>query len=80
MITLPEQMDISSVTGVKSRLEKALEIDTSTIEISAQNVEIIDSAVFQLLLSFQQQVISDGKEVRFLKVSENMIGGSNCLV
>ncbi len=78
-ITLPEKFDISAVNGLKSRMEKALEKDVSMIEIGAQNVEVLDSAAVQLLLSFQKQVHSEGREVRFIKASEKMVSGTELL-
>ena len=78
-ITLPDKLDISAVISLKSRLEKALEKDANEIEVSGQNVENVDSAAVQLLLSFQKKVLSVGKEIRFVKTSDKMVAGVKLL-
>lgn len=78
-VTLPEKLDISCVSNLKGRLAKALEKEATTIEINAASVEVVDSSCAQLLLSFQNEVYNQGKEVQIIKSSDAMLSGSTLL-
>ena len=78
-VTLPEKLDISCVSNLKGRLEKALAKEATQIELNAQKVEFVDSSTIQLLLSFQNEVHNQGKEVQIVKSSNAMLSGSTLL-
>jgi len=78
-VTLPEKLDIGCVANLKGRLEKALAKEATTIELNAAGVEVVDSSSIQLLLSFQNEVYNQGKEVQIVKSSDAMLSGSTLM-
>ena len=69
-LTLPEKFDISIISGLKGRFQKALEKEADTIEMNADAVMHMDSSAIQLILSFQKAAAGQSKEVKIIKASE----------
>jgi len=60
-LSLPNRLDISEVVSLKDRMDKALEKDSTVVDVKADKVQRLDSAGLQLLLSFKAAVINADK-------------------
>ena len=64
-LSLPERLDISEADSLKERMDKALDKDSTVLDIKADKVERLDSAGLQLLLSYKTAVSNAGKKMSF---------------
>ena len=62
-LSLPERLGINEAESLKERMVKALDKESTILDIKADKVEHLDSAGLQLLLSYKTAVSNAGKEM-----------------
>ncbi|PCJ23934.1 MAG: hypothetical protein COA96_10625 [SAR86 cluster bacterium] len=68
-ITLPSTMEIDEATKLHKKLQKSAARGVD-INLDAEKVETIDTAILQLLLSFVREVRGNGNSVNWQSPSE----------
>ena len=78
-LSLPERLDISEAVSLKERMDKALDKDSTVLDVKADKVERVDSAGVQLLLSFRAAAIEAGKEVSLSNPTDEFLAAVELL-
>ncbi|MFK8047060.1 MAG: lipid asymmetry maintenance protein MlaB [Halioglobus sp.] len=71
-IALDASMEISNATKLLGRLKKCAAREAD-VDVNAENVEVVDTAGLQLLLSFRRAVEGNGRELRWRSPSEALL-------
>ncbi|MFT5519874.1 MAG: anti-anti-sigma regulatory factor [Enterobacterales bacterium] len=78
-LSLPERLDISEAVSLKERMDKALDKDSTVLDVKADKVGRVDSAGVQLLLSFKAAAIEAGKEVNLSNPTDEFLAAVELL-
>lgn len=69
---LPPYFSIAQVDSVKKSMQSFLQASGEEIEIESEDVESIDTAALQLLISFIKEVRSKGKSIKWRSISNKI--------
>lgn len=79
MFELPIYFGIAQVSEVKDDLNKLMAKSSEKIALNGSDIESIDTAAIQLLISFVSHAREQGKEVTFSGCSEKLLNTANLL-
>lgn len=77
-ITLAKHQDISIISNLHGRLKKCANRQVD-VNMSTENLESIDASTLQLLLSFVQQIHSDGNNVNWQSPSPALLDSARLI-
>ncbi len=78
LITLDERVDISRAEATYSKFEEAFQ-RSDNIDIDASAVERIDTAGFQILVSFCRALEKSGRKARITQASDTFCSNAKLL-
>lgn len=69
MFTLPARLTVDLAEEIRQQLIGLLQGQETQVELSGENVNIVDAAGLQLLISFYKAIIKDKKQLKIIDPS-----------